>query len=306
MIVPQGSILGPLLFTMFINDLPIVTDKCKVILYADDTALLYSDKNKTNLENVLNQKLSNVTNWLDQNKLTLNTSKTKIMVIGNNNKTSSQLTVEIKVNTHKLDQVSEFKYLGVWIDDKMKFSTHISKISTNIGILNIARNYLSFKHKNMLFNALVLPHFNYCSNSWSTTNQKYTNILETLQRKAAKLILNLPKRPSPTQVYKQLNWLPLEDRWKINRCSTVNKCLNKQTPDYIHDHFHLTKDTHNHNTRSASNNKLTVPKFRTKTGQRSLKFQGAIDYNNIPSSLYCHTTHQTFKIHLKHHILSAY
>ena len=200
-------------------------------------------------------------------------------------------------------------YLGVWLDDKMKFSTHItkiaSKISSGIGIISKARNYLTTKHKTMLFNTLVLPHFNYCSNTWATTNKKYTNILEKLQRKAAKVILDKPKRTPTRDIYKQLKWLPVEDRWKINRCTAVNKCLNNQVPEYLQGHFQLTKDTHTYRTRTADNNKVKIPKYRTVTGQRSFKYQGAIDYNSLPSSLYSDTSHKTFKNNIKTHLLNT-
>ena len=127
-----------------------------------------------------------------------------------------------------------------------------------------------------------------------------------LQRKVAKIILNKPKTTSTHEIYKQLKWLHLEDRWTINRCITVNKCIQKQVPDYLHDHFHLIKDTHNHRTRSANNNKIKVLKFRTTTGQTSFQYQGAIDYNNIPHSLYSETSHNIFKNNLKKHFLTVF
>ena len=306
--VPQGSILGPLLFTMFINDLPRVTSKCKVVLYADDTALIYSHTQTRVVENVLNNELNHVTQWLNTNKLTLNTKKTKSMVISNK-KSDTDRQIKIHVNNDKLEQVSDFKYLGVWIDDKLKFNTHISKlaskISKNIGIINKSKNYLSFKHKSMLFNALVLPHLNYCSNIWSSTNQKYTNILERLQRKAAKTILNKPKKTPTMEIYKQIHWLPTQQRWKVNRCTTVHQIIHKQVPDYLHDHFTLTKDTHTYKTRSAHNNKIKIPKYRTSTGQKSFKYQGAVDYNNIPTHLYNQTNHKLFKKKITQHILNT-
>ena len=89
--VPQGSILGPLLVTLYINDLPSVTNTCKVILYADDTAIIYSDKQKEQIEKHLNDDMANIVKtWLDENKLTLNVKKTKSMLIGNNKKTAKR------------------------------------------------------------------------------------------------------------------------------------------------------------------------------------------------------------------------
>ena len=110
--VPQGSILGPMLFTLFINDLPHVTDKCKVILYADDTALLYSHTDSQQVETVLNQEIKNVTEWLNQNKLTLNTKKPQTMIVGNRSRKNNKQLLEIKVNEETVQQIPEFKYLS--------------------------------------------------------------------------------------------------------------------------------------------------------------------------------------------------
>ena len=110
--VPQGSILGPLLFTLYINDLPGVTSKCKVILYADDTALIYSHKSKDAIQDVLSTELCKVKNWLDLNKLTLNAKKTKSMLFGSQQLLAKSGTLDIKICGENVEQVKVFKYLG--------------------------------------------------------------------------------------------------------------------------------------------------------------------------------------------------
>ena len=114
--VPQGSILGPLLFTFYINDLSSVTKTCNVILYADDTAIIYSDKQKAQIEKHLNNDMEIVKTWLDENKLTLNVKKTKSMLIGNNKLLNEADYLDVRLYMDSIEQVGELKYLGVWLD----------------------------------------------------------------------------------------------------------------------------------------------------------------------------------------------
>ena len=161
--VPQGSMLGPLLFTLYINDLPSITKTCKVILYADDTAIIYSDKQKAQIEKHLNNDMEIVKTWLDENKLTLNVKKTKSMLIGNKKLLNEADYLDIRLDMDSIEQVGEFKYLGVWLDSSLKFTSHISKmsskISSAIGVISRVSRYLPVIQRNMLYNAMVLPYF---------------------------------------------------------------------------------------------------------------------------------------------------
>ena len=157
--VPQGSILGPLLFTLYINDLPSVTKTCKVILYTDDTAIIYSDKQKAQIEKHLNNDMAIVKTWLDENKLTLNVKKTKSMLIGNKKLLNEADYLDIRLDMDSIEQVGEFKYLGVWLDSSLKFTSHISKmsskISSAIGVISRVSRYLPVVQRKMLYNAMV-------------------------------------------------------------------------------------------------------------------------------------------------------
>ena len=133
----MGSILGPLLFIIFINDLPSVISQSKIVLYADDTAILYSAKHKKEIENTLNQELVGVADWMYLHKLTLNVSKSKVMLFGSPQKTKKIDSFEVELNCDTLETVKEFKYLGIWYDSNLKWNRHIdvlgSKNSTETG-----------------------------------------------------------------------------------------------------------------------------------------------------------------------------
>ena len=192
--VPQGSILGPLLFTLYINDLPSVTKTCKVILYADDTAIIYSDKQKEQIEKHLNDDMAIVKTWLDENKLILNVKKTKSMLIGNKKLLNEAEHLDVRLDMERIEQVGEFKYLGVWLEFTCHISKMSSKISSAIGVISRASRYLPVVQRKMLYNAMVLPYFNYCSITWATADQKHLDVLERLQKRAGRMVLGVPSR----------------------------------------------------------------------------------------------------------------
>ena len=124
--VPQGSILGPMLFSLYINDLPNYLDATSVSLYADDTALYYGSKSYLDIILTLRIELETINQWLFPNKLTLNVRKTKFMVCGSKNKLKLVYDTPLHMNNEIIEQVKTFKYLGLISDPELNFETHIS------------------------------------------------------------------------------------------------------------------------------------------------------------------------------------
>jgi hypothetical protein len=142
--VPQGSILGPLLFLIFINDLPQCLNNCKSILYADDTLLYYSAKSTTELEAKINADLQSLSHWLNNNLLTLNYEKTKFMIF--TNRKQSFINVNITIQNEKVSQEKSMKYLGVTFSEDLSWHEHIdkiiSKINQRLGVLRRIKDFL--------------------------------------------------------------------------------------------------------------------------------------------------------------------
>ena len=165
--IQQGSILGPQLFSLYVNDLPSSVKNGRVMMYADDTMILYSATSGTEIQSRLNEDLHNVSHWLKENRLVLNTSKTKYMIIGTSQRLANVEPVELQVDNTRLERVTFFKYLGVFLDQSLVWNDHLEYISKKIGskisLLRRLRPFLSEHCSKLLANSLIMPHFDYCS-----------------------------------------------------------------------------------------------------------------------------------------------
>ena len=167
--VPQGSILGPLLFIIYINDLPLISDLAKFYLFADDTAVMIHGNDIQDLQNKLNAFIPKIIKWFRSNRLSLNATKTcyQLYSIFPNNS-----DIHLLINDTKIARCKTVKYLGVNIDENLKFDSHINilsaKLSRNIGVMSRIRYFLSSRELLILYNSLVLPYINYCAVVWGS------------------------------------------------------------------------------------------------------------------------------------------
>ena len=267
--VPQGSILGPLLFLVYINELPAVIEHSEVSLYADDTVLYCFSKEPHQLESKLNADLYNVAMWLKANKLTLNLTKTKSMLIGSNRKLVNISPMSLSIFDCKLDSVSTFKYLGIKLASDFTWSDHvehvISKVNQRLGLLRRIKHLLPFTARLLFYNSLVLPIFDYADLVWGDKNNvELMNDLQVLQNKAAKIILDRQLYSSSSDALVALKWLNLEQRRFYHRCIYVYKCING-----LMDHsMELLPhgDIHSYNTRNKD--MLRLPRVTKNWGKQ--------------------------------------
>ena len=191
--VPQGSVLGPLLFILYINDLPNISDTFKSVLFADDTTLIFSNTSILELKNNIQFNINKLYDWLNVNKLSLNISKTNVLLFNIRNK-NININMDLNINNIKVKQVSEIKFLGVIIDCKLNWKLQLnyvsSKLSRTIAILHKVKNKLNMKSLILLYNALFLSHLNYCSNIWGNTFKSSLKNIFILQKRAIKCICN--------------------------------------------------------------------------------------------------------------------
>ena len=193
--VPQGSVLGPLLFLLYINDL----NKCSTVLnflsFADDTTIYYSHKSVHCLLCTVNTELEKVSTWLKHNKLTLNTNNTKYLIFSSAQKLckiKDRHTWDIFLNDTAIERVDKIKLLGVILSEDIKWESHITnlcnKLSRNVAILNKLKNYISSNVLLKLYNTLIAPHLSYCVTVWGNSESYNLDRVLRLQKKAVRSI----------------------------------------------------------------------------------------------------------------------
>ena len=170
--VPQGSILGLLLFLLYINDLPQCLHNCKSILYADDTLLYYSARTVENLQPKINTDLESLSLWLNNNLLTLNYEKPKFMIFSN--KKHAHSDININVQNEKVQRERSMKYLGITLSEDFSWHEHIdnmiNKINQRIGVLRCIKDCLDLETRCVLYTSLILPLFDYADTIWGDKN----------------------------------------------------------------------------------------------------------------------------------------
>ena len=163
--VPQGSILGPLLFTVYINDVINNIDQCTIHVYADDTVLYFSHKNVTIIENTLNTQLKHIYKWMCSNNLSLNFDKTESLLIGSRNMLNKRNALKLIIQGKCIQPQESVKYLGVIIDQQLKWDKHIehtsAKVSKLIIFLGRLRHYLNEPSLKLIYQSIILPMFDY-------------------------------------------------------------------------------------------------------------------------------------------------
>lgn len=289
--VPQGSILGPLLFTIYINDLPrnLNNINTRVYLYADDTAIFVGGKSITDINSTLNTELGSIAKWLESNYLTLNVKKTKAMLIGTHQKishTNGKLNINIAGNT--LENVHEFKYLGVWLDTTLSWNVNTEKIASKIkkrtGLLRRIRSVLPKSTLNMLYKSMIIPHFDYCDVVWGNTNKTNLAKLDTLQNTAGKVILGLPRRFPTHTLLNMLGWNKLSIRRSTHLNIMVYKSLSNILPSNLCNIFNKINQSHRYTTRAGSHGNLVPPPCRNTSDERKFVNRGVASFNILPTS----------------------
>ena len=174
--VPQGSILGPKLFILYINDLCKVSNIVKFILFADDTNIYSSGFDLKELCVNINKELEKLNEWFALNKLSLNVSKTNFMRFGNRH---SNVKIKLSIGDMEIEEVLVTKFLGILMDNKLNWKEHIrmikSKLAKSNAIIYRASKYLDTFSLKMLYCSLFMPHLSYCSEIWGKTYITYIN-----------------------------------------------------------------------------------------------------------------------------------
>ena len=254
--VPQGSILGPLLFILYVNDICHVSETAKIILFADDTNIFFeSDSNNNSFHIEVSTELNKFHDWFAANKLSLNIDKTNYIAF--NASRNFNWNNDITMGRDILKQVNTVKFLGVHIDHKLTWCDHISnicnKVARNAGILSKLKHYLPQRILKILYQTLVLPHITYCSIIWSGTRDANLNPLFILQKKAIRQISNAAPRDHTSPLFKNLTLLKVNDIINVNIATFAYKSWNGLLPYAFHNYLISNSNLHHYNTRTVTN-----------------------------------------------------
>lgn len=300
--VPQGSILGPLLFMLYINNICESLKHCKIHLFADDAVLYFSGNNLEDINKCINDDLKNVANWLQDNALKLNLDKTNAMLISEKPRTAAEMNdFKIKIEGVEIKIIDKVKYLGIIINSNLKFGDHIDyickKISKKLGILKRSSVYLSTWSTKTVYNTIILPHFNFSSTILYLSNVQQIQRLQKLQNRAMRIILKLSRYTSIKQMLMQLNWLPIKEMLELNSLIFIHKIKSGLMPAYFNGMMRSFNEIHNYNTRNKDS--FTLNHKNSKKAQNSIFFKGLIAYNKLPANVRGIVSIKNFKSRVK-------
>ena len=309
--VPQGSVCGPLLFLILINDFHLAVDT-ETVLFADDTTLQVSGPSMPSLTNQMNLNLSNAADWFRANLLTLNTSKTKFILFSPKNRHVHNPILTI--DGCNIEQIGSnlptktFKFLGLNIDDNLNWKEHVNyvkrKLYSGCFGLSSCKHFLPFKAKSLIFNSLVMSHLTYGIMAVGCASPGVLVSLVRMQKKAIRHVHNAGYNAHTAPLFLASRVLNYSDCVDFYRAVFVHGYINDLTPETFRGKFQFIHQVGNDRNRS-DDGKLFVP-IHNRNVMKSPTWEAIKLWNTLPPWLRKISKQSQFKTELKNYFLSKY
>jgi hypothetical protein len=307
--VPQGSVLGPLLFLIFINDLNTSFKFATAYHFADDTNMLLIDKSLKKINKYINHDLSNLVQWLRSNKLSLNCNKTELIIF-KSSLTPIKKHLNFRLSGQKIYPVGSIKYLGIKIDSNLSFKDYLNDLAIKLrrsnGMLAKVRHYVNLEALLNIYHAIFGSRLRYACQIWGQSQKHNFSRLSHLQNKALKIIYFQSNNFKSSVLYCVSNILKLSDLIIFLNCQLVWNYHHHNLPVSFNNFYDKCLNCR-YPLRSYNNLNLPVPKHHSiKYGNKSIKYQSISAWNNLPPDLKSLNSISDFKIKLFNHLLIKY
>lgn len=309
--VPQGSVLGPILFVLYTYPVSnIVKSHCLSHHSFSDDNQIYVSGPISDVQNLVTSTqscISELKSWMDVNKLKLNEDKTEMILIKPQKSSSgASLPSSVDLNGTSIALASSVRNLGVTLDQSLSFQQHVANICRmcyfEIRRISSIRHVLTEDATKTLLCAFVLSRLDYCNSLLAGSPKFVTDKLQKVQNHASRLVFRSSKFDHVTPLLHSLHWLPVHSRIDYKVSTLCFKVLDSTGPSYLSDLLHLYTPVRT--LRSSSDDRVfSLPRMRTKThGQRTFSYQGPFTWNKLPYSLRHSQSLQSFKSSLKTHL----